>query len=836
MTVHALDRRVGGTGSSAPEGLPLTAAQSALWSARNLGPGRPSALSTAEYVDIRGDLDGELFAEALHRTVGEADALRVRFAATPDGPRQVDAGTEPPYRGFPFHIADVRHQGDPVARALEWMRADLALPFDLARGPLFAHVLFHVGGDHWLWYHRAHLAVLDGHGHALFARRVADVYTALVGGARPAASPFGRLAALVAEDAAYRASAAHDRDRAHWRRRLAAHPRPAPTLAGPPVPQGPDAPPPHRHTARLGPRTTARLCDLAVSVRATRTEVLFAAQALYLARATGAETVVLDVPMTGRTGSTALRVPAALAGVLPLCFTVTPDTTFAELARQADVGIRAARRHQRHRPAGPAGGTLVHVVPRRPELSFAGAPATAHVVSSGPVDDLTVTFALGEDGGLRVDHEADPTRYDAGELAAHQQRFVHLLTRLADGDPHRPLSALCLATDEERERVLGEFNDTAVAVPPTTLIGPVEAQAARTPGAPALIAEDLTLTYAELNARANRLARHLIGLGVRPGTRAAVALPRSASLVVALLAVLKAGGAYVALEAADARTRLADAERDPALVCVLTDTATRAALPDTGRPLVVLDDTAAAGDLAGHLPTDPGRPLTPRHPAYVVDGVAVPHAAADNLLRWMQGEHPLTAADRVLVKAPPGSAVLAWEVLAPLRAGAALVVAGEQADTTRTIREQGVTVAHFTPSEVASVTGRTPALTGLREVFCDVSRDGVPLPAEVAGRWCEALPDVPLHQLYGPSEAVGVVAHHRCEPGGPGPVPLGRPVWNTRLHVLDSAGQPCPPGVTGELYVAGEDARPTGVPARWRPDGVLEHAGGAAAAADRPSP
>ncbi len=844
--------------ASAGPPLPLTAAQAAMWSAR--------PADTAGFLEIHGPVDPGLFARALHRTVTEAEALRVRIVTTADGLRQVPMALEPldgttavprtapvlypashkaigspvapprvgvhrPLR-LPFRVADLRDRRAPDASALAWMRGDLEEPLDLVDGPLFRHALLRVGDRRWLWYQRAHHAVLDGYGHLLVARRVAEVYSALATGAEPGPSPFGPLAALVEEDAAYRASGLRDRDRAHWLGEFADRPE-VPTLAGR------TAPPsriPLRRTARLAPGTADRLRHLAESVRATWKDAAFAAQALYLARATRSDVVVLGLPVMGRTGSVALRVPGMAVNVLPLRLTVTHDTTFAELTHQVVTGIRAARRHQRLRhedirrdlgltdPDRALTGPRVNIVPLSDGPAFAGARSDLHTLASGPVDDLTVHLHDRADGtGPRIDYEANPALYGQDALDAHHTRFLDLLTRLADSDPHRPLAGLDLATDAERDRIRAEFNDTAVAVPPTTLIGPVEARAARTPGAPALISAAGTLTYAELGARANRLARHLRTLGVRPGALVAVALPHSPELVVALLAVLKAGGAYVPLDRP---------QSDGDLVCVLTDRAGRAALPDTRIPVLALDDPDLTAGLAAYLPTDPGRALTPQHPAYALPGAApVPHATVDNQLRWTQSRYRLAPGDRVLCTGPSVP-----ELFWPLREGATLVLAEPGADgVARAIRQHRVTVAHFTPTTLAAFLAEpgAAACTELR----DVLSGGDELPRATAEAFHRTLPGARLHQLYGQA-----VAHHTSEPGATGPLPIGRPTWNTRLYVLDPAGRLCPPGVAGELYVAGErlataDTEPdpygppgarmhrTGVPARWRDDGIIDRAG-----------
>ncbi|CAM5312736.1 amino acid adenylation domain-containing protein [Streptomyces atroolivaceus] len=797
-----------------PVVLPLTAAQSGMWFAQSLDPLSP-AHNTAECLEIDGPLDPELFAAALRRVTAEADALRVTFEDSPDGPRQRVL----PSVGLPLTTHDLRDAPDAGRRAEEWMRADLAEPFGLTAGPLFRHALFRVGEKRWLWYQRIHHLVMDGFGYSLLVRRAAEVYTALTRGEEPGSRAFGTLADLVAEDSAYRSSDAFAADRAHWTEAFADRPA-VPRLAG----RG--ALPSRtflRRTAHLGPEATEAVRDLAARLRATWPDVLIAAQALYTSRATGHQEVVLGLPMTGRMGSVSLRVPGMVMNVLPLRLDVAPDATFAELVRQVVLGVREVRRHQRYRyedirrdlrllreNRGLA-GPLVNVMPYDHDLDFAGSPARARNLSAGQVDDLTVNVYDRADGrGLRIDHDGNPALYDDGELAAHQERFLYLVERLGRADPHVPTAAHGIATAAELELIAGTFNDTGRTLPPTTLIGPIESRAARTPDATALVYGETSLTYEELNTRANRLARHLRTLGARPGAVVGVSVPRSVELVVSLLAVLKAGAAYLPLDPDHPEQRLAYMLRDAAPVCAVTDRAGR--LPeDTGTPLVVLDGL----DVSEYLWVNPSRPLTPAHPAYVIytsgsagrpKGVVVSHGAIDNRLRWMQGAYGLTADDRVLQKTPSSFDVSVWEFFWPLRQGAVLVVAEpgaheDPACLVRLIREQGVTTCHFVPSmlQVLLAEADAEACGSLRRVFSS----GEALPRETADAFGRGLPGVELHHLYGPTEAAVDVTFHTCAADAAGPVPIGRPVWNTRLYVLDAALQPCPPGIPGELHLAG---------------------------------
>ncbi|MFF4955331.1 condensation domain-containing protein [Streptomyces chattanoogensis] len=428
---------------------PLTSAQLALWHAQARDPDSP-AHTLAACTEIHGPLDPVRFAEALHRTVGETDALRVRIEETPDGPRQFPLEIEAPGHGFALHAAGLLDLGDPDAVAHAWMRDDLARPFDLARGPLFRNALFQVGERRWLWYQRVHHLALDTYGFGLVVRRVAALYTTLAAGEEPGPSPFGRLADLAAEETAYRASAAYDTDRAHWGHTFADRPQ-VPTLAGRTAPAARTA---LRTTAWLGTELTERIDALAGAVRATWPDVLIATQARYVAQVTRSPEVVLGLPVRGRMGAAALRVPGTVGNVLPLRLSVHPEATFADLTRQVVLGIRAARRHQRYRhedirrdlgltaTGRPLTGPGIHLMLCDDAPAFAGAPSDIHHLSAGAVDDLTLTLhRRSGDAGLRIDHDANPTVYGEQELAAHQDRFLDLLGRIADADPHATAAA-----------------------------------------------------------------------------------------------------------------------------------------------------------------------------------------------------------------------------------------------------------------------------------------------------------------------------------------------------------------------------------------------------------
>ncbi|WP_030609433.1 condensation domain-containing protein [Streptomyces sclerotialus] len=438
-----LGRAACGTSSACPRALPLTAAQQEVWEAWRRVPDGP-AYQSAEYREIQGPLEPRLFAQALQRTVGEASALRMRFFATAEGPRQCALVIEAPGKGFPLHRADLRDRPDPDAEARAWMAADLERPFPPG-GPLFRYALFRVGEAHWLWYRRFHHLVVDDFGRGLLVRRTAEVHDALAAGLRPPDSPFGRLSDLLADEAAYRASDQYEADRDHWSATLAGRPA-APTLAGR---AAHSVRTPLRDGVTVPGHLLSRLRSLTADLNATRGEVLTAVLGLYVARSTGSADVVLGVPMPGRTGPTALSVPGVLRNVLPLRLTVRPHDTFATLTRQVVLGLRAARRHQRYplpdirrdlgrSVAGPDPvGPLVEVRTSGDEVTFAGAPAVPHPLSGGPVRDLALTVrADSGSSGLRVEYAAHPERYAAGGLRTH---VAGLFDLLAECGPHTPL-------------------------------------------------------------------------------------------------------------------------------------------------------------------------------------------------------------------------------------------------------------------------------------------------------------------------------------------------------------------------------------------------------------
>ena len=434
--------------------------------------------------------------------------------------------------------------------------------------------------------------------------------------------------------------------------------------------------------------------------------------------------------------------------------------------------------YQRRDEAGPAMGDLdVGVVPLH--------TGTARF-------DLTFGFVDHPGGPIDAVVNADTALFDDDTATGFGQRMLRLLAAVT-ADPDRPVDAVDLRSDAERA-ALAAWNDTAVARRPATLVDRLVAAAEANPDAVAVRFDGTGLTYRELHARAARLAARLRERGAGPETTVGVAIPRSVELVVALLAVLRTGAAYLPLDSDYPAERLAWMVENSRPVAVLT-----------------IDDVVDRGSDEA-----PAARVDPRSPAYVIytsgstgrpKGVVVSHEAIVNRLDWMQAEYGLTPADRVLQKTPASFDVSVWEFFWPLVQGATLVVAPpgahrDPAELAALIIAEGVTTTHFVPSMLDAFLA-DPAAAGCRSLRRVVCSGEALAPASVA-RFREVLGPVELHNLYGPTEAAVDVTHWPTAGWGPGePVPIGRPVHNTTLHVLDPRLRPVPPGVAGELYLGG---------------------------------
>ncbi|MFG2145017.1 non-ribosomal peptide synthase/polyketide synthase [Streptomyces sp. NPDC048696] len=839
----------------------MSTAQERVWFAQKLAP--DSLLYNLNgYVEIHGTFVPELFESALRRAIDEAEALRATFTEVDGVPRQ----SVRDWRDWPLPHVDLTGESDPRAAAFAAMQEDLDRPFDLQNGPLFVQMLFKVAPDRFFWYMRTHHIVCDAYAFNLLVQRVADCYSALVAEEEIPLTSFSPLAEFVAEHEKYTESERSTRDHDYWLERFGDDPE---ILNLPDRATGLWAES-KRYEAWLEPEYFAEIKRLAREARSTWQVTLTAAAAAYLRHFTRAADVVLGFPVTGRLTSVTQATPGMASNVLPLRLAVRPEMSFLDLHRHVGQEMRGLLRHQRYRgedlrkDLGLGGhsrrmfGPSINFLPLDEGLRFGPCTAAAHGMPSGPVDDLVIVFEGGSgDDGIGVRIAGNTAAYGAEDIDGHGRRFVAYLRALT-ADPARAIGSVDVMAEDERHRVLTEWNPTATDLDAGTIPSWFEAQARRTPDAVAVVYEGTTLTYGELNAWANRLAHHLIARGAGPERLVGLVLPRSAELVVAVLAVLKSGAGYLPVDP--------DA---PA--------ARRAAVLEEAGPVLVLDgvESVAAARHEGTSadPTDADRttPLRADHPAYVIftsgstgrpKGVVIPHSNVTRLFSATADRFGFGEQDVWTLFHSYAFDFSVWELWGALLYGGRLVVVPHTVSRSpeafrALLAEQRATVLNQTPSafyQLIQADQRHPdSELALRYVIFG----GEALAPGRLGEWYDRHPDdrPTLVNMYGITETTVHVtqqAFTRESAASDNGSTVGPALADLRAYVLDAALRPVPPGATGELYVAGDGlargylnrpgltadrfvANPygpagsrmyrTGDLARWTADGLLAYEG-----------
>uniref|UniRef100_UPI002610917D non-ribosomal peptide synthetase n=1 Tax=Pseudomonas sp. TaxID=306 RepID=UPI002610917D len=631
------------------------------------------------------------------------------------------------------------------------------------------------------------------------------------------------------------------------------------------------------HRLSLDAPQTEQLKAFAQRNKVTLNTLVQGAWLLLLHHHTGQATVAFGATVAGR--------PAQLRGIeqqvglfintLPVV--ATPDAQMSvsqwlQQIQQQNVSVR----EQEHTPlfeiqrwAGLGGGALfdsILVFENYPvsEALEQGAPSGLRFDAVHSLEQthypLTVLLAIGDSLGLEFNY--DRQAFSTAHIRRLAEHFQQLLMALA-ADASQCLGTLPSLAAAERETVVQVWNATAVEYPLDQAMHQlIEAQVQRSPQAPALVFAGHTLSYAQLNDRANRLAHRLIAAGVGPDVLVGLVLERSIEMVVGLLAVLKAGGAYVPLDPEYPRERLAYMLQDSGVQLLLTQAHLQAQLPlPAGVHSLVLESGDAWLDAFGTH--NPNVAVHGENLAYVIytsgstgqpKGAGNRHRALTNRLCWMQQAYGLDARDSVLQKTPFSFDVSVWEFFWPLMTGARLVVAapGDHRDPARLvslINAHRITTLHFVPSMLQAFLqdADVASCRSLQRIVCS----GEALPADAQQQVFAKLPGAGLYNLYGPTEAAIDVTHWTCVEEGRDAVPIGRPIANLACYVLDDNLEPTPLGVLGELYLGGiglargYHRRPaltaerfvadpfgsgarlyrTGDLARYRDDGVIEYAG-----------
>ncbi len=859
---------------------PLSHNQRSMWFLHRLAPDS-AAYNAAFPARIRSTVDVPALRRAFQQLVDRHASLRTVFTTVAGELVQEVYGRQEVC--FEEIDASAWSEDTLQTRVIEAYRR----PFDLAEGPVFRVALFRRSVDDHVLLITAHHIAIDGWSVWILLDELRALYAAERSGTPTILPPpTAQYTDYVRWQADMLAGARGEALRAYWQTQLAG--------ASPVLDLPTDRPRPTFQTfngascdLELGPALTRQLRALAQAERTTLYTTTLAAFQVLLHRYSGQDDVIVGSPTAGRSRPEFADVVGDCINTTPMRADLSGDPTFREFLGRTRETVLRALEHQDYPlsllveqlalPHDPSRSPLFQVTFDLQRIHRVGELAQLFLPCSGgaAVDvgglllepfplpqqegqmDLSLQMAeVGDSliGSMRYNTDL----FEAETIARLVEHFRTLLAGVV-ADPDQRLSALPLLPPAEREQVLVHWNATATPAPAAaTLPALVEAQVARTPEAVAVVAVGEQLTYHVLNQRANQLAHHLQAQGVGPGQLVGLCLERSAALLVGALGILKAGAAYVPLDPTYPPDRLAFMLADAQVPLVVTQASLVGSSAAHGAPCVCLDADAAA--LAAAPATNPSSGACDDDLAYVIytsgstgqpKGVQVPHRAVVNFLTAMAHEPGLTAADTLLAVTTLSFDIAVLELYLPLVVGARVVIVSREVSAdgrqlAAMLAATGATVLQATPVTwqllVAAGWSGQPGLTAL----CG----GEALPPELAAallaRGCR------LWNMYGPTETTVWSTVQRVD-AADGPIPIGHPIANTEVYVLDAHRQPLPIGIPGDLYIggaglaAGYRGRPdltaerfvphpfssvpgarlyhTGDRARWRPDGTLEHLG-----------
>ena len=816
---------------------PLSKGQQALWVLYKKNP-ESSAYNISTALLIKSPLAVECLSSALQVLIERHSLLRAVFFSELGEPFQRTNAHNPACLKEIDATSWTQNELD------ERLNEAANFPFDLEREPLLRVTLYKRAAQEYVLLAVIHHIISDFWSLAVLMRELGTLYSATAEDRTMSLAPLTlKYADYVQWQSRMLDGPRGERLWSYWQTQLAGN---LPVLNLTTDGQHPQSLTNEESSYRfkLDKEVTQKLKALAQERSATLYMVLLAAYQVLLHRYTGQDEILVGSPTTGRNRAELAGLIGYFANLVVLRADFSESTTIENFLDRVRQDVLGALDHQDYPFA-----TLVARLREDHKLDVTPLFQAAFIMQKSALPELNelASFAVGEagsqlelgalsfesvalkqanaqfdltlmaaesDGGISASLKYDTALYDGTtiqRLATHFQNLVQSIV----AEPQQSIDALNLLSDAERHQMVVELNETSRDYPHDSTIQQLfEVQAERTPDDIAVCYEDQQLTYQELNERANQLAHHLRGLGVGPEVLVGLFMNRSAEIIVALMGILKAGGAYVPLDPQYPAARLSLLIKDTGMPVLLTQQQLLNTLPPSEIHVVSVDSDWPA--IARQSGQNPEHNVTSQNAAYVIytsgstgepKGVMITHDAICNRLSWMQEAYQLTGKDRVLQKTPYTFDVSVWEFFWPLLNGAQLIVArpgGHQNSwyLVRSIIEQGITVVHFVPSMLNAMLNE-PSFedcTSLRHIFCS----GEALPYASQENFFGSLQTAELHNLYGPTEAAVDVSHWTCQRTSNSQiVPIGFPIANIRLLVLDQQQQPVPIGVPGELHIAG---------------------------------
>jgi amino acid adenylation domain-containing protein len=803
-----------------PERLPLSNSQQRLWFIDQL-EGSSSQYNLPEALRLRGELDLAALRESVARMVRRHETLRTRFGYVEGAPVQIIA----PELETDLPVEDL--SGTPETKQRELVLAELnrefEQPFDLSNGPLFRMKLLKLGERDHIFLRTLHHIISDGWSQGIFNNELMQLYDALRHG-KP--DPLPPLSVQYADYAIWQQQWLTEEkvknDLAYWKGQLAG------------IPEQLELPKDRPRQARrtygadvctilVPPELLAELNRLSSAGGSTLYMTLLSAFAVLLQRYSGQGDIVLGTPIANRQDSQLENLIGFFVNSLIMRVRVAPEQSFLQLL----AGVRSAALEAYQHQDLPFERLVEELSPER-RLNAAPVFQVVFALQNAPFvaqhfEDLQVEPLAADEPRVRIDLEVHAIERDDA-LEVHwlysrdlfdrwrmEQMAGHFLRALqaAARDPRQQVAEIELLSSQERQQILEQWNQTRREIPAATLAGLFEKQVERTPEASALVFGDEALSYRELNARANRLVHQLVSQGIGPEAFVGLAVPRSMEMIVALLAVLKAGAAYLPLDPSYPKDRLRFMLSDARPACVITTVELAEKFPGVRQLLIDDPDFVKnLGSLPGDNPSQDrlARPLLPSHPAYVIytsgstgtpKGVVITHAGLPSVALTRLERLELTPAARVLQFSSLSFDVSMVEIIMAFTTGAALVLLRDDqrsgAPLQETLLKHRVTHASLPP--VVLPTLEEPGNLPLTHLVVGSEA----LSSELVEEWSRGR--VLIH-AYGPTETTIVSTMSSPLQGKQAP-PIGKPILNTRVYVLDERLHPVPAGVPGELYISG---------------------------------